>query len=62
MKKKSQTVLSSAFNNISIDEEAEKVLLSDSLHFNNNNNNEILIKREPLVLPEHGALYGEKKG
>ena len=28
---------------------------------NNNNNNEILIKREPLVLPELGALYREKK-
>ena len=26
-----------------------------------NNNNKILIKREPLVLPELGALYREKK-
>ena len=28
---------------------------------NNNDNNEILIKREPLVLPDIGALYRGKK-
>ena len=28
---------------------------------NNNNNTEVLIKREPLVLPELGALYKKKK-
>ena len=26
----------------------------------NDNNNEVLIKREPLVLPELGALYRKK--
>ena len=30
------------------------------LNDNNNNHNEVLIKREPLVLPELGALYREK--
>ena len=25
------------------------------------NNDEVLIKREPLVLPEHGALYRERE-
>ena len=28
---------------------------------NNNNDNEVVIKREPLVLPEVGALYRKKR-
>ena len=35
--------------------------ISQSLQIFNNNNNEVLIKREPLVLPELGALYKKKK-